>query len=54
MGDASRAEFSSGVITWKKAKDSTKLDVVRMLKDKPYLQDRYTVIKEGGRRFLIA
>ena len=54
MGDASRAEFSSGVITWKMAKDSTKLDVVRMLKDKPYLQDRYTVVKEGSRRFLIA
>ena len=54
MGEASRAEFSNGAITWKKAKDSTKLDVDRMLKEKPYLQARYTVLKEGSRRFLIS
>lgn len=53
MGEASRAEFSNGVITWKKAKDSTVLDVDTMLKDKPYLQARYTKLKEGSRRFLI-
>jgi putative phage-type endonuclease len=54
MGEASRAKFSSGYITWKKAKDSTALDVATMLKEKPYLQARYTVVKEGSRRFLIA
>ncbi|HHM9419865.1 TPA: YqaJ viral recombinase family protein [Pseudomonas aeruginosa] len=54
MGEATRAEFSSGSISWKKAKDSTVLDVERMLKDKPYLQVRYAKLKEGSRRFLIS
>ena len=54
MGNASKATFASGQITWKKAKDSTALDVATMLKEKPYLQARYSMIKEGSRRFLIA
>ncbi|MBJ2270102.1 YqaJ viral recombinase family protein [Pseudomonas sp. MF6772] len=54
MGAATRAEFSEGYISWKKSKDSTGLDVERMLKDKPYLQARYPKIKTGSRRFLIA
>ncbi|PAU53499.1 YqaJ viral recombinase family protein [Pseudomonas indica] len=53
MGDATRAEFSNGYISWKKAKDSTVLDVERMLKEKPYLQVRYAKLKEGSRRFLV-
>jgi len=53
MGEATRAEFSSGYITWKKAKDGTVLDVEHLLKDKPYLQVRYAKRKEGSRRFLI-
>ena len=53
MGDASRAEFSHGFISWKKSKDSTVLDVENMLKDKPYLQARYTKQKQGSRRFLV-
>jgi putative phage-type endonuclease len=54
MGEATRAQFSSGYITWKKAKDSTALDVATLLKEKPYLQVRYAMVKEGSRRFLIA
>ncbi|PJI71326.1 YqaJ viral recombinase family nuclease [Pseudomonas asiatica] len=53
MGAATRAAFSSGSITWKKAKDSITLDVVRLLKDKPYLQAKYPLLKPGSRRFLI-
>lgn len=53
MGDASRAEFSHGYISWKKAKNSSVLDVERMLQEKPYLQVRYSKTKEGSRRFLI-
>jgi len=53
MGEATRAEFSNGFISWKKSKDSNVLDVERMLKDKPYLQVRYTKLKEGSRRFLV-
>lgn len=54
MGAATRAEFTEGYISWRKAKDSTGLDVERMLKEKPYLQIRYPKIKTGSRRFLIA
>ena len=54
MGDATRAEFSHGFISWKKSKDSIALDVPQLLKDKPYLQARYTKLKEGSRRFLIS
>jgi putative phage-type endonuclease len=54
MGDASKAVFEAGCVTWKKAKDSMVLDTARMLKDKPYLQLRYSITKAGSRRFLIA
>ena len=53
MGDASRAEFSSGYISWRKAKDSIGLDVAQLLKDKPYLQAKYPLLKPGARRFLV-
>ncbi|PTU03035.1 alkaline phosphatase [Pseudomonas sp. HMWF031] len=54
MGEATRVEFAEGYTSWRKSKDSAELDVERMLKDKPYLQARYTKIKTGSRRFLIA
>lgn len=54
MGTATRAEFTEGYISWKKSKDITMLDVEQMLKDKPYLQARYSKLREGSRRFLIA
>ena len=53
IGEATRAEFSSGYISWKKSKGSTVLDVERLLKEKPYLRVRYAKTKEGSRRFLI-
>ena len=53
IGEATRGEFSSGYISWKKSKGSTVLDVERLLQEKPYLQVRYAKTKEGSRRFLI-
>lgn len=53
MGEATRAQFSNGFISWKRSKDSTVLDVERLLKEKPYLQVRFSKRKEGSRRFLI-
>ena len=44
----------TGCITWKKAKDSVALDIPRLLKEKPYLQVRYSTTKTGSRRFLLA
>ncbi len=53
MGDASRALFANGTVSWRKAKDSVVLDVPRLLKEKPYLLARYPTTKVGSRRFLI-
>ena len=53
MGDATRARFGSGQITWKKARDSVGFDLERLLQDKPYLQAKYPLTKPGSRRFLI-
>lgn len=53
MGEASRALFETGAITWKKAKDSVALDIPRLLNEKPYLQVRYSTTKTGSRRFLL-
>ena len=53
MGDASRAEFTNGYISWRKAKDSVGFDVTRLLKERPHLQAKYTLLKPGARRFLV-
>ena len=54
MGEATRAQFSSGYITWKKAKDSIGFDLDRLLSEKPYLQAKYPLLKSGSRRFLVS
>lgn len=53
MGDASRAVFANGMVSWRKAKDSVVFDVAQALKEKPYLLARYPTTKSGSRRFLI-
>ena len=53
MGDASKAVFENGDITWKRSKDSSALDVENLLKDQPDLLERYSLPKPGSRRFLI-
>ncbi len=53
IGDASRADFETGSVTWKKSKDSVVMDLTRLLKDQPDLQQRYAATKPGSRRFLI-
>lgn len=53
MGDATRAEFCNGFISWRKAKDSIGLDVPQLLKEKPHLQAKYPLQKPGARRFLV-
>lgn len=54
MGTASKAVFETGSVTWKKAKDSSGLDVAGLLKDQPDLLQRYALTKVGSRRFLVA
>lgn len=53
MGEASRAVFGQGSISWKRSKDSTGLDVSKLLTDQPELQQSYPLIKPGSRRFIV-
>lgn len=53
MGEASKAIFETGSVTWKKSKDSIVLDSKRLLQDQPALLEQYSTTKTGSRRFLI-
>lgn len=53
MGNARRAEFANGAVSWRKAKDTVVLDVSALLNEKPYLLARFPTTKTGCRRFLI-
>lgn len=53
MGESSKAVFTSGSITWRKAKDSLSFNTAALLKDLPHLQDKYQSLRKGSRRFLI-
>ena len=53
IGEASRAVFETGEVSWKKAKDSTVLDTNRLLKEMPELLHRYPLTRPGSRRCLI-
>jgi len=54
MGDAARAVFATGEVTYKRAQDGTSLDTKRLALDHPDLVARYIVPKPGSRRFLIS
>jgi putative phage-type endonuclease len=54
MGNASRALFETGSISWKRAKEGMGLDLARLLQDQPDLLQRYPLVKPGNRRFLIS
>ena len=53
MGEASKATFPSGSVSWKRSKDSVGLNVKQLLKDQPELLEQYPLTKPGSRRFLI-
>lgn len=53
MGEATKALFETGEVTWKRSKDKTELDIDRLLKDQPDLLHRYGLLKPGSRRFLV-
>lgn len=54
MGEASKAVFETGCVTWKKAKDSVVVDITRLLAEHPEMKQCYALTKPGSRRFLIA
>lgn len=53
MGDASRALFETGEVTFKRSKDGTSTDLDRLLADHPVLAQQYAIPKAGSRRFLM-
>jgi len=53
MGDASRAVFATGEVSFKRAKDATQLDAKRLAEEYPDIAARYMVTRSGSRRFLI-
>lgn len=53
MGDASRALFDTGEVTFRRSKDGTSTDLERLLADHPELAQQYAIPKAGSRRFLI-
>lgn len=53
IGEASKALFSTGEISWKRSKDSRQLDNTRLIEDLPELMNEYSTTRPGSRRFLI-
>jgi putative phage-type endonuclease len=53
MGDASRAKFETGSVSFKRSKDGSGIDMEKLSQDHPTLLKRYATIKPGSRRFLI-
>lgn len=53
MGDASRALFETGEVSFKRSKDSTTTDLERLQAEHPDLVQQYVIPKAGTRRFLI-
>lgn len=54
MGDASRAKFETGDVSWKRSKDGLGLDVTTLLKEQPDLLSTYPLVRPGARRFLVS
>lgn len=54
MGDAARAVFATGEVSFKRAQDGTSLDTKRLAQDHPELMAQYSLTKPGARRFLIS
>ena len=52
MGDASRAIFETGEVSWKRSKDGTALDLARLQAEQPAVVAAYSKVKPGSRRFL--
>jgi predicted phage-related endonuclease len=54
MGDASKAVFAHGEVTFKRAKDSAALDTKRLVAECPDVAARYSVTRPGSRRFVLS
>ncbi|MDR7007728.1 YqaJ viral recombinase family nuclease [Paraburkholderia strydomiana] len=53
MGEADRAEFETGSVSFRRSRDSSGIDLQRLLADHPALAAQYAITKPGSRRFLV-
>jgi putative phage-type endonuclease len=53
MGDASKAVFETGDVTWRRSKDGVDIDLPKILADHPDYQETYAIPRPGSRRFLV-
>lgn len=54
MGEATRAVFETGEVSFKRSRDSATVDLKRLLSEHPELEQQYTGAKPGSRRFLVS
>lgn len=54
MGNASKAQFQSGTVTWKRSKDSLVLDTAKLNAEQPALVAQYQTQRAGSRRFVLS
>jgi putative phage-type endonuclease len=54
MGDASRAVFPDGEVTYRRSKDGSSLDNKQLAADHPDIAAHYTVARPGSRRFVLS
>jgi len=54
MGDAGKAIFAGGEVTYRRAKDGTGLDARRLAAEHPEIAAQYTVTRPGARRFVLS
>lgn len=53
MGEADAATFETGSVSYRRSRDSTGIDLPKLLADHPALATQYAVTKPGSRRFLV-
>ncbi|UEP28010.1 YqaJ viral recombinase family protein [Burkholderia sp. B21-007] len=54
MGEATRAVFETGEVSFKRSRGSSAVDLKRLLADHPQFETQYATSKPGSRRFLVS
>lgn len=54
MGEADRALFETGSVSFKRSRDGSGIDLKRLLADHPEFSAQYALTKPGSRRFLVS
>lgn len=54
MGEANRAMFETGEVSFKRSRDGSTIDLPRLLAEHPHLATQYAITKPGSRRFLVS